>query len=92
MDRLNGAFQAKAGANFLKGEVRLFFEELAHLPAVGIKNDGFSATAVMEWNDVPCSAPLYEKLLHHAEGNLEALCDLISGGVTTIIGFEDALP
>ena len=47
MDRLDGASQAEADPDLLKGEVGLFGEQAAQLAPVGAEDDRLAAAAVM---------------------------------------------
>ena len=92
MDGLDGAFQAEAGADFLKGEIGLPGQEDAHLTAMGIENDGFAAAAMMERGDVAQTAPLLEQLFDHAERHFKTAGHLFAADIATIVSLEDALP
>ena len=86
MDRGQGAFQAYRSAEFLKGEVGLEGEFPEQGLAVGGKDDGFAAGAVVLGTDVGKAAALLKELFNHAKGDVKAAGSLALGAVVFVVG------
>lgn len=80
MDGLDGAAEAKTGADLLKGEIGLFGKQGADLTAVGIDNDGFAPAAMVAGSDVAGVTALLKEFFDHAQGHLETAGHLFAGG------------
>lgn len=91
MDGLDAASEAEAAADFLKGETGLLGNKGAQFAAVGVEDDRLAAATMMAGSDVTGGAALMEQLLDHAERHFETAGHLLTGSLTAIIGFEDAL-
>jgi hypothetical protein len=91
VDGLDGAFEAEAHTDLLKGEIGLLGNKGAKFAAVGVEDDRLAATAMVAGSDVTGVKTLMEELLDHAERHFETAGHLLAGRITAIIGFEDAL-
>ncbi len=92
MDGLDGALQGEPDADFLKREIGVFLQQKAHVAAMAVENDRLATAAVMTGCNVTGVAALLEEFFDHGERYLKPVGDLFAGGISTVVGFEDALP
>ena len=92
MNGRKSALEAQLLAQFFQGHIRLFGQQSRHLQSMGLQNDRLATRAVMLWADVAALATLLDKLLNHAQRNLETVCDFLACAFLAVIGTKDSFP
>lgn len=90
MQRGQAAIQPDSLAQLRESQVGRGPEAPADGLPVGVEDLGLASGAVVLRGDVADSAALLEELLDHAQGDAEALGDLVAGAFARVVGGKDA--
>lgn len=92
MDGRQGASQAGGGPQFGQSQIGAFGQQLLEAPAVAVQNLGFASGKPVARSEVAGLAALLEAFLDHAQGNPEAVGDLLAGTLPGVVNTQDAFP
>lgn len=87
----DGAIKSNDGTEFLQSEIWFGFKLLSDGLTMGTEDLWLAPRAMVLGTDVAETATLLDQLLDHAQGNAEAVSDLIPCYITFIVGGQDSL-